>query len=147
MRRTAVLAALATAVLGVAAPAATADDPAFDCTLHAYSTHPPSPVVKHEHHGVAYGYVAHAEFQPVTIRCAVLVDGVDVSSTPAFSGTGTAATAGQIRYRSSDDQIVRLCAEATTSHGSVTRCEPVGETHLAPTTVCSPTVCPAPSRI
>lgn len=115
MKKTVLAAAFVAGAAAVSAPPAAAHDPAYACV----TTSPTA----------AVGYVYHP-WHSVSIRCYVLGDGVETWSTPTASGWGFAATHGG-RAPFTGGGTTLLCAEATTGHGTVTRCSPSGSVDAA----------------
>lgn len=73
--------------------------------------------------GTAIGGPWH-DTGPVVIACSVQVNGMVVSSSPTGSGTGAAATAGQVTFLASVTDDVRICTEVVAAT-SFSRCYPV----------------------
>lgn len=120
MLKTILTCLVAAGSLAMTAPPASADDPTFGCGYRAVSQDDLTGWYVFE--GVAYGHVAHQDGGQVTIRCYVKVNGVDVTTTPTGAGAAVAGTAGRISYQAYDTDVAQLCAEATTAHGTSTKC-------------------------
>ena len=82
--------------------------------------------------GTAHGGPWH-DTGPVAISCYITVNGLMTGTTPTGSGTGVAATTGQLAFVASTTDDVRLCTEvvATTSFH---RCYPIVPTRQGNTT-------------
>lgn len=102
----------ATAVTG-AATTATADEPGA-CVLRAVSSRR---LTGAGYEGFAAGHVAHADGGAVAVRCYVTVDGSEVTSTPAGSGSGVATTAGRVSFWAAGTSHVELWGEFWTPAG------------------------------
>jgi hypothetical protein len=118
--RVLLLAGLAAAVLPLTAAPAVADHVDAQCR---FETVKQATITGTRSAGVAYGFVVARGDTPA-IRCAVFVDGVEMSSTPYGPAThDVAATAGSVSYESDPAQYVQLCPVVTTvAHGERTYC-------------------------
>jgi hypothetical protein len=124
-------AAVAGAALALPVPAAHADEPSYGCKLMLVAA---EAATGRNYEGVATGYVAHSETGPVSIRCTVTVNGVEVASTPTGTGIAAAVTAGRISFPGPVDgtDTVFVVAEATTFHGTHTRVHETATARIAP---------------
>ncbi len=82
--------------------------------------------------GVVTGRATVAAAETVSIRCYIVVNGAVVASTPTGSGTGTATTAGRVGYNAAETDVVELCSEVTTSHGTDHACNAVTTAQAPP---------------
>ncbi|HVF04826.1 MAG TPA: hypothetical protein VNA20_08305 [Frankiaceae bacterium] len=111
--------AVAVAALALGAPAATADAPSYDCRLRSVQQ---DDVTGSAYRGVLAGVIVHAEDSAVSIRCRVEVNGVTQAQTPVGSGTTVAATHQEVSFAVGGSDVVRLCADHSSGHGSGTTC-------------------------
>jgi hypothetical protein len=104
------LAATTVALLAVSAPVATARPVRSGCTFDAGAS---NPVVTGQDGvtGVLAGYAVFDDQATHSLRCAVLVDGAEQSSTSTGTGTGTVLTAGPTSYTAAPGSVVQVCTE------------------------------------
>jgi hypothetical protein len=107
--------------LAVAAPAAIASAPAFDCGFDTVSD---QTLTGGANEGVAYGYAmrTNGDTAFLTIRCYIQVNGVELSSTQKGSGDGVAQTVGRVTFTADEGADVEICAEVETTDGEYTLC-------------------------
>jgi hypothetical protein len=79
--------------------------------------------------GSSYGYAAFAGQGTHTLRCRLMVDGVEQASTPLRSGSGVVRTAAALTYHAPEGATVDLCTEVD---GATLLCETATETRLPP---------------
>ena len=83
--------------------------------------------------GAARGFVVSATpGNAVSVRCLIKVNGSEVASTPAGSGTTAAATGGQVTYTASDTDNVELCVAWTDGNDSGETCFETTTTQIPP---------------
>lgn len=110
--------ALAVGALALQAPAALAGHATYDCNFTSVAQETATGG-QDTYTGYAYGYiVSPTPGETVSIRCAILVDGTEVASTPTGTGTNAAFTQGPITYTASDSQDVKLVAYWTAGNES-----------------------------
>ncbi|HVF03867.1 MAG TPA: hypothetical protein VNA20_03425 [Frankiaceae bacterium] len=115
------LTTLAVSALAFSAPAAQADAPTYDCR---YVASQEDTITGSTYQGVLVGYIVHADPSAVSIRCYVTVNGVPQSGADTGTGSGTTFATAQrdIEFTAGDTDIVRVCAQYTSSHVSGTTC-------------------------
>ena len=122
-----IVAALAAALVSLAAPAASADEPAFDCAFRVSQLD-----VSSQPDMFAVGFVAHGDASAVSITCSIRVDGVTVQETPTGTGVGAAVTGGRLGWWWFGG-TVEGCATATVAgHPAATRCRPFASMQVPP---------------
>ncbi|HVF06745.1 MAG TPA: hypothetical protein VNA20_18055 [Frankiaceae bacterium] len=126
------MASLALSALALNAPAAQADQPTHDCRLRSVQQ---DTVTGQTHQGALAGVITHADTSNVSIRCRVTVNGVTVAATPVGTGPGVATTESDVSFAAGDTDVVRVCADFTSAHGSGTVCVLVGITEVPPQVV------------
>ncbi|HVF04242.1 MAG TPA: hypothetical protein VNA20_05325 [Frankiaceae bacterium] len=129
------LATLAVGALALNAPAAQADAPSYDCYLDASQQ---ADVTGQTFQGVLAGVIVHADVSAsVTIRCYVTVNGVvqGGADTGVGSGTGVATAQKDVSFAAGDADVVKVCAQYTSNHGSGTVCTTVGVSQIPPQVV------------
>ncbi|HVF06743.1 MAG TPA: hypothetical protein VNA20_18045 [Frankiaceae bacterium] len=126
------MAALAVGALALNAPAAQADAPTVDCRLRSVQQ---DTVTGQTFQGALGGVIAHSDPTTVTIKCRVTVNGVTAASTDTGTGVGVAATAKDISFAAGDADVVKVCADFTSSHGSGTICVTIGIIQVPPQVV------------
>ena len=120
----------AIAALTLTAPPALADEPEFGCRFQ--------PVQREDVAGsgydvTAFGWVAHAGAEDVSITCSIEVNGVVSTWTPTGTGTGVATTTGRLVYSASETDDVRGCATATVAGHPIARdCPPPRRIQIPP---------------
>lgn len=122
--RTALLAVVTGASALTAAQPAAADAPSgVLCGLAALTN---DTLTGQSYEGtVSGGPLTHADASALTIRCRVTVNGVTVAASPSVVGTAAATTEGVVAYSAGDTDVVRICTDYTSNHGSATVCDPV----------------------
>ena len=103
LRRLVTTAALAAVTVATLATPAHADKVLFDCNTAG---------------GAVVGTVVHPAGGPVSIRCYIRVNGVEVWTTWTGAGEALAYTSGQHPYSSPYE----LCSEVWTTHGQTGVC-------------------------
>ena len=115
-----VLTGLAAGVLALHAPTASADHVNAQCRFNAIQQDTLTAPDRFEGH--AQGWALAYE-DTVTVRCVIVVNGVEAASTAPGTPTETVAvTAGRISYTARDIDVVHLCPVVTTRHGEEWRC-------------------------
>lgn len=61
----------------------------------------------------------------VSLGCRVTVNGVTAAQSPTGTGYGLAVTQADVSYTASDTDVVHVCSDVTSAHGSFTVCDPV----------------------
>lgn len=127
MRTTLALVALA---LAVPAHGASADEPAYGCTVRSVQQ---EAATGSEPTLIGLGWAVHAD-AVVTITCSITVNGVETSRTPTGIGYTLAATAGQLHVVADPERdSVAVCATATVAgHPPVTYCYDAGTSPVPP---------------
>lgn len=125
MLKRSMAAVVAMTALGLGAPAATADQPTADCRFRVVQE---ETTTGQNWEGAAWGYVIHAGDTNATIRCKIRVNGIENSSSPRGSGT----TAGRVTFTASELDVVTICAEVTTNHGTYEQCFEVSRRQVPP---------------
>ena len=115
---------VALAVLGVALSApgafATAAHATVDCRLLNFAE--PTTTGQDVFEGAATGYIIGNPLEAVSVRCVVRVNGTVRAATATGAGTGMAVVADRMTYSATETDVVQLCAQYTTSHGSGETC-------------------------
>ncbi|HVF04827.1 MAG TPA: hypothetical protein VNA20_08310 [Frankiaceae bacterium] len=120
---------VAAAALALGAPAATADAPVYDCRLRSVQQ---DDVTGSAYRGVLAGVIAHDADSALSIRCRITVNGVTQAQTPVGSGTTVAATHQEVSFAAGGSDVVQVCADYSSGHGSGTTCITVGIIQIPP---------------
>lgn len=108
------MAAIAAAAL-TAAPAAVADPPSYACRYAGVRDSQGGTAVS----GVLLGVGAHPD-GPASFRCRITVNGVTVATALQVAGTPVAVT--DASFSASDTDVVRVCSDYSSPHGSGSSC-------------------------
>jgi len=118
------LGVLAAGALALNAPAAIADDPAFDC---GFDSSQQEDVTGQNYEGAIYGYIVHGDG---SLRCYITVNGTDVGADVTVAAPG--AGAKRISFSAGATDSVKLCWTVTTSHGTTNGCAESTHTQFPP---------------
>lgn len=125
-----ILAPAVVAATLVTSPAA-ADHATFDCGYDSVSQETVTGADTFV--GAAYGYVVSpTPEEGVSIRCFVMVNGVEATTTNPAAGTTAAVTAGRITFTAYENDTVVLCAEWSAGTEGGTLCYSPQQTELPP---------------
>ena len=136
--RTALLTALlATAAVSIAAPPAVADDPSYECAADLYANDDLAGPGAYT--AFVRGYLSHAGEPRLQIRCEIYVNGwaTGIAATGTDqTGLGFAVAADLLTVPAQDTDVVEVCTQVSTSHGSLyPRCWSTTTTQLPATEI------------
>lgn len=123
---------LALAVLASTVPPAHASPTVMDCGYEAVAQRRVTGG-RETFTGVMYGYAAaDTPGAALSVRCYVVVDGVEAATTPAGTGTTAAATAGQVTFTATETQLVDVCGDWSSGTEGGTVCWSCACTQIPP---------------